>query len=63
MANHCEKLVKKLIEKIFKIPISNTNTSTQVKSSKNILKKSNININIIYNQLIYLKKIKKKLQM
>jgi hypothetical protein len=48
MANHCEKLVKKLTEKIFKIPIvnntsatatlnSNTNTnnnSSNIKSSK-----------------------------
>lgn len=36
MANHCEKLVKKLIEKIFKIPVPiNINNSSQIKSSKN----------------------------
>ncbi len=35
MANHCENLVKKLIEKIFKIPVANnTNISSQTKSSK-----------------------------
>ena len=46
MANHCEKLVKKLIEKIFKISVANssatvtekmntnnTNNSSQAKSS------------------------------